>query len=148
MHCSSNKISGYSNWNHSWIILDYSLGPDDDEEPDDKVLQASKKGSPSKTTKKPGKGKSKTTTSAPEEEEEASKPLPKKLPCPPKSKAKKCKKDNECKYAYPGECNVYIKCDDKGGATVEDCPMGLEWKDDQKICAFPLFSKCSQPGDK
>ena len=61
-----------------------------------------------------------------------------------------CLGPKDCLYPYPGSCAQFIHCevnsDNKTGTPIlRDCPDGLEWNNDEKICDLPNESTCQKP---
>ncbi|XP_054153525.1 peritrophin-1-like [Oppia nitens] len=60
-----------------------------------------------------------------------------------------CMGPQDCLYPHPYRCDQFIHCEinkDRKSARpqVKDCPNGLEWNNNQKICDWPESSTCRQ----
>ncbi|CAG2100874.1 unnamed protein product [Medioppia subpectinata] len=79
------------------------------------------------------------------------KPTPQPFICPTEDIARThCMGATDCVYPFVGNCSQYIQCVvNAGGVTgrpiVMDCPAGLEWNDNNKICVSPVSSTCPKP---
>jgi hypothetical protein len=69
--------------------------------------------------------------------------------CPPEDiSATGCMGPKDCLYANPESCNTFIKCTVNSDGTtgtpiIMDCPAGLEWNDEDKVCEYPFASTCN-----
>ena len=54
-----------------------------------------------------------------------------------------CSGPKSCLYKNP-DCSKFFHCNDGGQAFIMDCPIGLQWNDEQKICDNPENANCSE----
>ncbi|CAO3608999.1 unnamed protein product [Cunninghamella echinulata] len=64
-----------------------------------------------------------------------------------------CLGPNDCTYPHPDRCDQFIVCEvNADGVTgrpiIRDCPSGLEWNDNKKVCDWPSESTCSNINPK
>ncbi|CAG2110077.1 unnamed protein product [Medioppia subpectinata] len=58
-----------------------------------------------------------------------------------------CMGPKDCLYPHSKHCDQFIHCEVNadgvtGRPTIKDCPAGLEWNDNEKICDWPVSSTC------
>ncbi|XP_047000761.1 chondroitin proteoglycan-2-like [Schistocerca americana] len=67
-------------------------------------------------------------------------------PAPPSDDAPTCppwNPDDVTQLPNPNDCSIFYKCDENGVAWVIECPAGLEYNAELRVCDYPENAGCS-----